>query len=170
MAEEEAFPEGRLQEEERLWQEAEIRQRMDQRIELIRQVADLERTRDQGVNRLKRLIGRDITIVNFSIIEEHYTNVLDVNTNLIARILEWEDLLEVDEEGSTIYPDRGRPEVRYSPHGEDFKNKTKAMEMVSLQAIEALKNFFMSLTAAEKATVSQLAQTVFLRNPAEWIP
>ena len=170
MAEEEAFPEGRLQEEERLRQEAELRQRMDQRIELIRQVADLERTRDQGVNRLKRLIGRDITIVNFSIIEEHYTNVLDVNTNLIARILEWEDLLEVDEEGSTVYPDRGRPEFRYSPHGEDFKNRTKVMEMVSVQAIEALKNFFISLTAAEKATVSQLAQTVFLRNPAEWIP
>ena len=65
MAEEEAFLEGRLQEKERLWQEAENRQRMDQRIELIHQIADLERTRDQGVNRLKRLIGRDITIFKF---------------------------------------------------------------------------------------------------------
>ena len=170
MAEEEAFPEGRLQEEERLWQEAENRRRMDQRIELIRQIADLERTRDQGVNRLKRLIGHDITIFNFSVIEEHYRNVLDINTNLIARILEWEDLLEVDEEGSTVYPDRGRPEFHYGPQGEDFKSKTKAMELVSLQAIEALKGFFISLPTNERSTVSPLAQSVFLRNPAQWIP
>ena len=170
MAEEEAFLEGRLQEEERLRQEAENRRRMDQRIELIRQIADLEKARDQGVNRLRRLIGRDITIFNFSTIEEHYRNVIDVNTDLIARILEWEDLLEVDEEGSTVYPDRGRPEFRYGPQGEDFKGKTKAMELVSLQAIEALKGFFISLPTNERSTVSQLAQSVFLRNPAQWIP
>ena len=77
----------RLQEEERLREEAEFRQRMDQRIELIRQIGDLERTRDQGVNRLRRLINRDITIVNFSMIEEHYTNLLNVNSDLTARIL-----------------------------------------------------------------------------------
>ena len=33
-----------------------------------------------------------------------------------------------------------------------------------------LKAFYLTLTAAEKATVSQLAQTVFLKNPREWIP
>ena len=35
------------------------------------EIADLEKTRDQGVNRLRRLINCDITIVNFSMIEEH---------------------------------------------------------------------------------------------------
>ena len=170
MTEEQAILEGRINQEERLQEEVELRQRMDQRIELIRQIADLERARDQGVNRLRRLVSRDITIVNFTLIEEHYNNLLNTNNNLISRILEWEDLLEVDEEGSTIYPDHGRPEFRYSPHAEDFKNRTKVMEMISVQAIEALKTFYLSLTAAEKATVSQLAQTVFLRNPAEWVP
>ena len=170
MVEQEANLEARLQEEERLQQEAEIHQRMDQRMELIRQIADLERTRDQGVNRLRRLINRDITIVNFSMIEEHYTNLLNVNNDLTARILEWEDLLEVDDQGVTVYPDRGHPEFRYSPHGKDFKNKTKVMETVSVQAIEALKTFYISLTATNRATISQLAQTIFLRNPAEWIP
>ena len=96
MVEQEANLEARLQEEERQ-QEAEIRQRMDQRMELICQIADLERTRDQGVNRLRRLINCDITIVNFSMIEEHYTNLLNVNNDLTARILKWEDLLEVDD-------------------------------------------------------------------------
>ena len=88
MVEQEANLEARLQEEERLQQEADIRQRMDQRMELIRQIADLEKTRDQGVNRLRRIINHDITIVNFSIIEEHYTNLLKVNNGLSARILE----------------------------------------------------------------------------------
>ena len=157
MVEQEANLEARLQEEERLEQEAELRQMMDQIMELICQIADLERTRDQGVNRLRRLINRDITIVNFSLIEEHYTNLLNVNNDLTARILEWEDLLEVDDQGVTVYPDRGHPEFRYSPHGKDFKNKTKVMETVSVQAIEALKTFYISLTATNKATVSQLA-------------
>ena len=49
MVEQEANFEARLQEEERLQQEAEICQRMDQRKELIRQIGDLEKTRDQGV-------------------------------------------------------------------------------------------------------------------------
>ena len=112
MVEQEANLEARLQEEERLQQEAEICQRMDQRMELIHQIADLERTRDQGVNRLRRLINRDITIINFSMIEEHYTNLLNVNNDLTARILEWEDLLEVDDQGDTVYPDHGHPEFR----------------------------------------------------------
>ena len=50
MVEQEANLEARLQEEERLQQEAELCQRMDQRMELICQIADLEKTRDQGVN------------------------------------------------------------------------------------------------------------------------
>ena len=44
------------------------------------------------------------------------------------------------------------------------------MELVSAQSIEALKAFYLALPAADKAKVSQTAQTVFLRNPAEWIP
>ena len=38
------------------------------------------------------------------------------------------------------------------------------MELVSAQSIEALKVFYLALSAADKATVSQTAQTVFLRN------
>ena len=76
----------------------------------------------------------------------------------------------MDDQGVTVYPDRGHPEFRYSPHGEDFRNKTRVMETVSVQAIEALKTFYISLSATNKATVSQLAQTIFLRNPAEWVP
>ena len=102
MAEEEVLLEGWLQEEERLRQEAENCHRMDQRIKLIRQIGDLEKARDQGVNRLRRLIGREITTFNFTAIEEHYKNVIDVNADLIARILDWEDLLEVDKEGSCL--------------------------------------------------------------------
>ena len=44
------------------------------------------------------------------------------------------------------------------------------MEGVISQTIEVLKAFFTALPAAEKATVSQLAQTVFLKNPGDWIP
>ena len=109
MAEEEALHEEMLNEEQRLQEEANLQERMNQRIELVRQIADLERTRDQGVNRLKRLVNRVISVVNFSTIEEHYLNLLNVNADLIARILDWEDLLETIEEGAPIYPDRGQP-------------------------------------------------------------
>ena len=44
------------------------------------------------------------------------------------------------------------------------------MELVTLQAVKALKAFFISLPAEERTNVSQLAQTVFLKDPAQWIP
>ena len=129
MAEGEAHQEEMLNEQQRLREEANLRERMNQRIELVRQIADLERTQHQGVYRLKRLVNRVITVVNFSTIEEYYTNLLTVNADLVTRILDWEDLLGTDQEGSTVYPDRGQPEYRYSPDAEDFKNKTKTMEL-----------------------------------------
>ena len=156
-----------MNEEQRIQAEAALQ---DRRLDLVQQVSDLERARDLSVNRLRRLINRNISVVNFSIIEENYRNLQNINSDLNLRILDWEDLLQTDEEGNPIYPDRGQPEFRYSPGAEDFSNKTKAMELVSAQSIEALKVFYLALSAADKATVSQTAQTVFLRNPAEWTP
>ena len=156
-----------MNEEQRIQAEAALQ---DRRLDLVQQVSDLEKARDLLVNRLRRLINRNISVVNFSIIEENYRNLQNINSGLNLRILDWEDLLQTDEEGNPIYPDRGQPEFCYSPGAEDFTNKTKAMELVSAQSIEALKAFYLALSAADKATVSQTAQTVFLRNPAEWIP
>ena len=148
----------------------ESKQKQDRRLDLVQQVSDLERARDLSVNRLRRLINRNISVVNFSIIEENYRNLQNINSDLNSRILDWEDLLQTDEEGNPIYPDCCQPEFCYSPGAEDFRNKTKAMELVSAQSIEALKVFYLALSAADKATVSQTLQTVFLRNPAEWTP
>ena len=148
-----------MNEEQRIQAEAALQ---DRRLDLVQQVSDLERARDLSVNRLRRLINRNISVVNFSIIEENYRNLQNINSDLNSRILDWEDLLQTDEEGNPIYPDCGQPEFCYSPGAEDFSNKTKAMELVSAQSIEALKVFYLALSAADKATVSQTAQTVFL--------
>ena len=166
MTEQEVLQDQGMNEEQRIQAEAALQ---DRRLDLVQQVADLEKARDLSVNRLRRLINRNISVVNFSIIEENYRNLQNINADLNSRILDWEDLLQADEEGNPIYPDRGQPEFRYSPGAEDFTNKTKAMELVSAQSIESLKAFYLALSAADKATVSQTAQTVFLRNPAEWI-
>ena len=167
MTEQEVLQDQVMNEEQRIQAEAALQ---DRRLDLVQQIADLEKAWDLSVNRLRRLINRNISVVNFSIIEENDRNLQNINADLNSRILDWEDLLQADEEGNPIYPDRGQPEFRYSPGAEDFTNKTKAMELVSAQSIETLKAFYLALSAADKATVSQTAKTVFLRNPAEWTP
>ena len=124
-----------MNEEQRIQAEAALQ---DRRLDLVQQVSDLERAQDLSVNRLRRLINQNISVVNFSIIEENYRNLQNINADLNLRILDWEDLLQADEEGNPIYPDHGKPEFCYSPRAEDFTNKTKAMELVSSQTIEAL--------------------------------
>ena len=163
MAEEEILQEGRFNEEQRLREEAILQERRNRCIEVVQEISDLEKAQDLAVNRLRRLINRSITVVNFSIVEENYLNLVNVNSALNTRILDWEDLLELDEEGAPIYPDQGQPEYRYSPEAEDFSNKTRTMEIVTTQSIEVLKAFFVALPVAEKAIVSQLAQR-------DWIP
>ena len=145
--------EQRLQ---RIQEEAILQEKRNRRIQVIQQIADLEKARDLAVN--------------FTTVEEHYLNLAQINVDLNNRILDWEDLLETDEEENPIYPDRGQPEFRYSPEAEDFQNKTRTMEAVSSQSIEVLKAFFLVLPAADKVTVTQLAQTVFLKNTNDWVP
>ena len=111
-----------INEEQRIQEEAVLQ---DRRLDLVQQISDLERAWDLSVNRLRRLINRNISVVNFSIIEENYRNLHNVNSDLNSRILDWEDLLQTDEEGNPIYLDRGQPELCYSPGTEDFSNKTK---------------------------------------------
>ena len=165
--------EAMLNEEQRLQriqEEATLQERRNERIQVVQQIADLEKARDLAVNRLRRLINRAITVTNFSIVEENYLNLAQINADLNNRILDWEDLLETDEEENPIYPDRGQPEYRYSPEADDFQNKTRTMEMISSQSIEVLKEFYLVLPAADKITVTQLAQTVFLKNTKDWVP
>ena len=102
MTEQEVLQDQVMNEEQRIQAEAALQ---DRRLDLVQQVADLEKARDLSVNRLRRLINRNISVVNFSIIEENYRNLQNINADLNSRILDWEDLLQADEEGNPIYTD-----------------------------------------------------------------
>ena len=102
MTEQEVLQDQVMNEEQRIQAEAALQ---DRRLDLVQQVADLEKARDLSVNRLRRLINRNISVVNFSIIEENFRNLQNINADLNSRILDWEDLLQTDEEGNPIYPD-----------------------------------------------------------------
>ena len=90
-----------MNEEQRIQAEAALQ---DRRLDLVQQISDLERARNLSVYRQRRLINRNISVVNFSIIEENYRNLQNINLDLNSRILDWEDLLQTDEEGNPIYP------------------------------------------------------------------
>ena len=102
MTEQEVLQDQVMNEEQRIQAEAALQ---DRRLDLVQQVADLEKARDLSVNRLRRLINRNISVDNFSIIEENFRNLQNINADLNSRILDWEDLLQTDEEGNPIYPD-----------------------------------------------------------------
>ena len=131
MAAEDLLQEGRrLEEERRLQEEAFQQERRNRRIKVVHEISDLEKTRDLTVNHLWRLINRSVSQNNFTIVEDHYLTLSNVNSELNVKILDWEDLLDLDENGIPIYPDRGQPEYCYSPEAEDFSNKTRTMEGV----------------------------------------
>ena len=155
-----------LQEEERL---QEAKQRRTDRMEKIWEIADLERDRDCLVNRIRRLCSQSITKFNFTRSEDAYISLLNSDSELNLRISVWEDLLDLNEDGTPEYPQQGQPKHRYTPHAEDFSNKTRIMEGVISETKEALKTFFTSLPVANQAIVSQEAMTVLLKNSALWL-
>ena len=75
-----------MNEEQRIQAEAALQ---DRRLDLVQQVLDLERARDLLVNRVRRLINRNISVINFSIIEENYRNLQNIKADLNLRILDW---------------------------------------------------------------------------------
>ena len=73
---------------------------------------------------------------------------MDLDSRLNLRINNWEEMLDSDESGNPIYPNRGIPEYQYSPEAEDFSRKTKIMEEVLSLCQETLKKFLLSLSVA----------------------
>ena len=43
----------------------------------------------------------------------------------LVRIEDWADLLEIDKDGDTIYPNLGVSGFHYSPDGQEYSRKTR---------------------------------------------
>ena len=158
--------EAAQEEQRRLLQEdAQRHQRMIQRVEIIQEIADLERERDKTTNKLRRASCQTLTRFNFGVLEDLFLRTTHFNSRLISRINDWEDLLETDQDGNPQYPPLGIPESRYSPEGEDFSRKTSLMEEVLSATQEILIRFLISLSPPEQIILSQEAQSAFLKNP-----
>ena len=122
------------QEEQRriLEENAQREQTRIQRMEIIQEIADLERERDRTTNRLRRSCNQTLSKFNFGRMEDLYIALMDLDSRLILRINDWEELLDSDESGNPIYPDRGIPEYRYSTEAENFCRKTKSIEFTEI--------------------------------------
>ena len=90
-----------FREEERL---REAEQRRTSCIEIMQLVADLERDRDHSVNCLRRFSSQTISKFTFSRIEDAYIAPLNLDSELNLRISEWEDLLDLNKDGTPEYP------------------------------------------------------------------
>ena len=158
------------QEEQRriLEENAQREQTRIQRMEIIQEIADLERERDRTTNRLRRSCNQTLSKFNFGRMEDLYIALMDLDSRLSIRINDWDEFLDSDESGNPIYPDRGIPEYQYSPEAEDFSRKTKTMEEVLSLSQETLKKFLLSLSVADQHIVSLEAKITFLKNPKAW--
>ena len=92
-------------------------------MEIIRELGDLERERDRLTNRLRRRTRQTISRNNFSDLEEQYSHLKEVNSRFFYKVDDWTDLLETNEDGEPVYPQRGMPESRYNPDNEDLARK-----------------------------------------------
>ena len=110
-AEERMFNHGEaLEEQRRAEQAAEAEGRRVQQMELILQIADLERDQDRSTNRLRRMSHQTLSTFNIEGLETVYIATTELNSQLNERINDWADLLDKDEAGESIYPARGMPE------------------------------------------------------------
>ena len=85
--------------ERRLIREAQMERRI-QRIKIIQEMADIEREREKGTNKLKRIGRQTITRFNFGVLEELYAGTVLLNSRFISKINDWADLLVTDPEGN----------------------------------------------------------------------
>ena len=121
------------------------------RMDKIQKLADLERDRDKEVNKLKRRLCQPISRHNYNEVENSYSRVKELHSAFYAKVEDWTELLEEDENGDPIYPERGMPESRYAPNNEDLKRKTTTMEEILDYTADALIEFMISLPAPLQA-------------------
>ena len=81
-----------------------------QRVEIIQEIADIERERDKTTNKLKKASCQTLTRFNFRVLEDLFVRTAHLNSRIISRINNWEDLLETDPKGNPQYPPLGMPE------------------------------------------------------------
>ena len=136
----------------------------EQRMEIIRELADLERERDKEANKLRRKACQTILRINFSQLEEGYVCVKGLHDRFTSRIDDWIELLETNEDGEPTYPQRGMPESRYNPDNQDLARKTSQLEEILTSARDALANFVISLPAHEQIFIVQEAILPFHKN------
>ena len=136
----------------------------EQRLEVIRELGDLVKERDKEVNKLRRKVHQTISRANFSRLEENYVHVQEIDNRFASKIDDWTELLETDEDGEPIYPQRGMPESRYNPDNEDVARKNSLLEEVLVSAEDALARFVNSLPAREQIPIVRKAILPFLKN------
>ena len=121
-------------------------------MEVIRELADLERERDKQVNKTRRMSRQTITRNTFSGLEEEYIHLKDLHSRFPSKVNDWIDLLDTDKEGDPIYPARGMPESRYNP---DIARKNSLSEDVLNSIRDILAPFILSLSALEQYILVQ---------------
>ena len=89
-AEERMFnPEEVLEEQRRAELAAEYKGRRLQCMEVIVQIADLERERDRLTNRLRRMCNQSLSRFNFGRMEELYIGLIKLDSTLSLKINDW---------------------------------------------------------------------------------
>ena len=136
----------------------------EQRMEINRELTDLERERDMEATKLRRKVRQAILRINFSQIEEDYIRVKGLHDRFTSRIDDWIELLEVNDDGEPTFPDRGMPGARYNPDNQELAMKDSQLEEIFTSARDALSNFVISLPAHEQPYIVQESILPFLKN------
>ena len=97
---------GALEEQQRLNKESAADAATESET-IIAEIGVLERERDKITSRLKRKSCQILTRFNFQDLEDAHITTIDLYSRLNSRIKDWADLLEIDEDGDTIYPNQG---------------------------------------------------------------
>ena len=74
----------------------------EQKMDVIWELADLERERDNKANKLRRRALQTILRINFSQLEEGYARVKEIHDRFTSKREDWIELLSTNEENLLI--------------------------------------------------------------------
>ena len=132
------------------------------RITLLRVMEEQEKDLVKEVNKLKRLLKKEIDQDNLFLLQDYLLNVYDWKH--ILTIHEWEELLDQDEEGEIICSERGGLGARYAPDNLAFKEKKAKLDKAMKADEHAVSKFFVSLTRREHNLIRNQDRELHLQD------
>ena len=100
----------------------------------------------------------------FSRLEQEHICLKELHIRIPSRINDWTELLDTNQEGKPIYPERGEGESRYRPDNEEIIRENSLSEDVLNSTRYKLVHFITTRSAEDHTILVQEINLPYMKN------